>query len=117
MSFEFKNKYSFKERLESSAKIIIKYPNKIPIVCEKDKSSDLKDLQNNRFLVPSDMTFGQFIYVIRKNLKLSPEKALYLTTNNIMPPTSLILNSLYNEHKNEDGFLYITYYGENTFGC
>jgi GABA(A) receptor-associated protein len=26
------------------------------------------------------------------------------------------MSSIYEEHKDEDGFLYITYSGENTFG-
>ena len=116
MTFKFKNKYSFEERVKSSTKIIDKYPNRIPIICEKDKSSDLGELKNNRFLVAKDLTFGQFMYVIRKNFNLTPEKALYLTLNNIMPPTSLRINSVYNEYKSEDGFLYVIYYGENTFG-
>jgi GABA(A) receptor-associated protein len=27
------------------------------------------------------------------------------------------MSSVYEDHKDEDGFLYITYSGENTFGC
>mmetsp|Transcript_9413 Transcript_9413/g.29665 ORF Transcript_9413/g.29665 Transcript_9413/m.29665 type:complete len:92 (+) Transcript_9413:216-491(+) len=27
------------------------------------------------------------------------------------------MSTVYEEHKDEDGFLYITYSGENTFGC
>lgn len=28
-----------------------------------------------------------------------------------------LMSSVYEDHKDEDGFLYITYSGENTFGC
>ncbi len=28
-----------------------------------------------------------------------------------------LMSDVYEDHKDEDGFLYITYSGENTFGC
>lgn len=96
-----------------------------------------------RYLVPADLTVGQFVYVVRKRIKLSAEKAIFIFVKNILPPTganyfikSLIFASLhvvqylfcfyfaaammsaiYEEHKDEDGFLYMTYSGENTFGA
>lgn len=30
--------------------------------------------------------------------------------------SAALMSSIYDEHKDEDGFLYITYSGENTFG-
>ncbi len=30
--------------------------------------------------------------------------------------TAAMMSSIYEEHKDEDGFLYFTYSGENTFG-
>jgi len=80
-------------------------------------------------LVPSDLTVGQFCYVIRKRIKLAPEKAIFIFVNEVLPPTAALMSSIYDEHKDEDGFLYITYLsldstcvdldryaGENTFG-
>ena len=37
--------------------------------------------------------------------------------DDVIPPTSASLKEIYDEHKDEDGFLYMTYAGENTFGC
>jgi hypothetical protein len=37
--------------------------------------------------VPSDLTVGQFVYVIRKRIKLSPEKAIFIFVKNVLPPT------------------------------
>lgn len=42
---------------------------------------------NCRYLVPSDLTVGQFVYVIRKRIKLSPEKAIFIFVKNVLPPT------------------------------
>lgn len=50
-------------------------------------------------------------------MKLPQETALYLFINNrIQPSTTMMMSAVYDEYKDEDGFLYITYSGENTFG-
>lgn len=36
--------------------------------------------------------------------------------NDILPPTAALMSTIYEEHKDEDGFLYVLYSGENTFG-
>uniref|UniRef100_A0A6N2MY47 Hexosyltransferase n=1 Tax=Salix viminalis TaxID=40686 RepID=A0A6N2MY47_SALVM len=68
------------------------------------------------YLVPADLTVGQFVYVVRKRIKLSPEKAIFIFVKNILPPTAAMMSAIYEENKDEDGFLYMTYSGENTFG-
>lgn len=40
-----------------------------------------------RYLVPADLTVGQFVYVIRKRIKLSAEKAIFIFVDNVLPPT------------------------------
>ncbi|ONI06646.1 hypothetical protein PRUPE_5G072400 [Prunus persica] len=69
-----------------------------------------------QYLVPADLTVGQFVYVIRKRIKLSAEKAIFIFVDNVLPPTGAIMSAIYEEKKDEDGFLYVTYSGENTFG-
>lgn len=105
----------------------------------------------SRYLVPADLTVGQFVYVVRKRIKLSAEKAIFVFVNNVLPPTgefeysydpffffllgsfflkftkgcllnlcsvstAALMSAIYEENKDEDGFLYMTYSGENTFG-
>ncbi|GFP85818.1 autophagy-related protein 8d, partial [Phtheirospermum japonicum] len=70
-----------------------------------------------RYLVLADLTVGQLVYVVRKRIKLSAEKAIFVFVKNMLPPTAALMSAIYDEHKNEDGFLYINYSGENTFGC
>ena len=41
---------------------------------------------------------------------------LFIFINETMPPISENMSLVYNKHEDEDGFLYITYSGENTFG-
>ncbi len=37
--------------------------------------------------MPADLTVGQFVYVIRKRIKVSPEKAIFMFVKNTLPPT------------------------------
>jgi len=43
-----------------------------------------------RYLVPADLTVGQFVYVIRKRIKLSAEKAIFIFVDNVLPPTGTL---------------------------
>jgi GABA(A) receptor-associated protein len=67
--------------------------------------------------VPADLTVGQFVYVIRKRIKLTPEKAIFVFVNGTLPATAALMSQIYKEHKDADGFLYVTYSGESTFGA
>ena len=70
-----------------------------------------------QYLVPADLTVGQFQYVIRKRIKLEPSKALFIFVNSSTPPTSSLMSTVYEESRDEDGFLYVQYSGESTFGA
>ncbi|WBW72711.1 autophagy associated protein Atg8 [Schizosaccharomyces osmophilus] len=116
MRSQFKDDFSFEKRKTESQRIREKYPDRIPVICEKVDKSDIAAIDKKKYLVPSDLTVGQFVYVIRKRIKLSPEKAIFIFIDEILPPTAALMSTIYDEHKSEDGFLYITYSGENTFG-
>jgi GABA(A) receptor-associated protein len=73
----------------------------------KDKEESMLIFMK-KYLVPADLTVGQFVYVIRKRIKLSPEKAIFIFVDEVLPPTAALMSSIYEEHKDEDGFLYIT---------
>ncbi|KAF7138061.1 hypothetical protein RHSIM_Rhsim07G0030800 [Rhododendron simsii] len=86
------------------------------VIVEKAERSDIPNIDKKKYLVPADLTVGQFVYVIRKRIKLSAEKAIFIFVDNVLPPTGAIMSTIYDEKKDEDGFLYVTYSGENTFG-
>ena len=117
MSINFKNKFTLEERKEEANRVLTKYPDRIPIVCEKSSNcNSVPDIDKQKYLVPCDITIGQFMFVIRKRIQLKPEIALYIFINGTIPPTSELITRLYEQYKNSDGFLYIEYSGENTFG-
>ncbi|KAM7262482.1 hypothetical protein ACFE04_000165 [Oxalis oulophora] len=105
------------ERRQAEAgRIREKYSDRIPVIVEKAERSDVPDIDKKKYLVPSDLTVGQFVYVVRKRIKLSAEKAIFVFVKNTLPPTAALMSAIYEENKDEDGFLYMTYSGENTFG-
>lgn len=97
--------------------ILKKYPDRIPVYVEKSNTSTLPELDRKKYLCPKDLTVGSFLYVIRKKIKLSSEKALFMYIDNkVLPMTASNMSQLYDIYKNEKGFLYFTYCEESTFG-
>nr|POE96854.1 autophagy-related protein 8c [Quercus suber] len=112
----FKMEHPLERRQAEALRIREKYPDRIPVIVERAEKSDVPDIDKKKYLVPADLTVGQFVYVVRKRIKLSPEKAIFIFVKNILPPTAAMMSAIYEENKEEDGFLYMTYSGENTFG-
>ena len=114
----YKATHSLHDRWSEASRIIEKYPDRVPIICERSHlaSKDCPHIDKNKYLIPNDLTVGQFIYVLRKRMKLPPEKALFLFVNGTIIPTSHMMCQIYDAYKDEDCFLYITCSYENTFG-
>lgn len=113
----YKENIPFNERRDESERIKNKYPERIPCIVEL--SSSIKDivLDKNKYLVPNDLTCGQLLYIIRKRIKMGPEKALFMyVSEKNLPASSSLLSQVYNEYSDQDGFLYLRVEYENTFG-
>ena len=113
----FQDEHTFEKRQAEAQRIRQKYPDRIPVICERANKTSIPNIDKKKYLVPADLTVGQFVYVIRKRIELPPEKAIFIFVNNQMPPTASMMSTIYEEQKSKDGFLYITYSGENTFGA
>jgi GABA(A) receptor-associated protein len=113
----FKTKFDFETRKKESDKIKLKYPNRYPIIINKTKKCLLPEIEKTKFLIPGDLTMGQFMFVIRKRIKLEDKDSLFFFINdNTIPLTSSLISTIYEDHKDEDGFLYVSYCNENVFG-
>ena len=98
------------------------------VICEKADRTDIPTIDKKKYLVPSvrkpcdhsipndllicppslfffisfhtqDLTVGQFVYVIRKRIKLAPEKAIFIFVEETLPPTAALMSAIYEEHK------------------
>ena len=96
-----------------------KYVDRIPIICEKNiRDNVTPNIDKHKYLVPLDITVGQFMYVIRKRLHLPAGDAIFLFVGDkhTIVPINTAMDHVYNLFKNPDGFLYIIYSKENVFG-
>lgn len=112
----FKAENSLVKRRSESARMRAKFPGRIPVILDARPNSQVPAIDKSKFLVPADLTVGQFAYVVRRRISLSPAQAMFLYVRNVLPVSSLSFSELDAEHHDEDGFLYVTYSGENTFG-
>lgn len=114
----FKDKYTFEDREAEAARVLMKYPDRIPIIVEKDpRCKQLPEDKKKKFLVPGSMRMGEFLYTLRKRIKLGPEKAIFLfVQNSVLVPVSHDISTVYSKHRDPDGFLYVVVASEHTFG-
>ena len=95
MKWQYKEEHPFEKRRTEGEKIRRKYPDRVPVIVEKAPKARIGDLDKKKYLVPSDLTVGQFYFLIRKRISLRPEDALFFFVNNVIPPTSATMGSLY----------------------
>jgi GABA(A) receptor-associated protein len=112
----YKESYSFEQKKAEATRIMNKYPTRVPILVSKGKNCRW-ELDREKYLVPDDLTVGQFMWVIRKRLKLPPEEALFMLVGWSIPASNQMLGYIYDTYHDDDGFLYITYDSEGVFGC
>lgn len=114
-NIKFKEKYTLNARKNESHNVSIKYPDRIPVICEPFSTKE-PQIDKNKYLVPYDITIGQFLFVIRNRIKIPATSALFLFVGNNIICTSHYISEVYKSHKDIDGFLYLIYTTENTFG-
>jgi len=114
----FKQTKDFLTRKEESAAIRAKFPGKIPVIVERYKKEKyLPAIDRVKFLVPQNLTMSQLAGLIRNRLFLSSSQAFFMFVDGrVMASLSASVEELYNKHRHEDGFMYITYASQEVFG-
>lgn len=113
---DFRGSIPLAERKQEYAKLKERHPERIPIILTAHATSKLPKLKKNKFLVPKSLTIGQFMCSVRRRMSLPPDIGLFFFINDEIMSASSDLSFAYEQHKNEDGFLYMSLTGENTFG-
>lgn len=112
---DFKNR-DFDLRKNESNAVLKKYPKSVPIIIYP-KYENTPDLKKHKYVVPNTLLCAHFFDIIRKQLNMSKEKALFFFDDNKrLLSATYVLGNIYSENKNLDGFLYIYYSFENVFG-
>lgn len=95
------------------------YEDRVPIIVERHPSSDLPMIERRKFLAPTTMSLTAFTNVVRQRLPgISAQQSLFLCMDGrLISPSTLVLSEIYAKHRNQDdGFLYLTYRGEDAMG-
>jgi GABA(A) receptor-associated protein len=113
----FKKANSIDKRLKESTRVLDKFPDKVPVICEPGKNSHgLPKIDKSKFLVPKDITIAHFVMIIRGRLRLDASVALFFVVGDVIASSNATMSELYSKYADPDGFLYMTYSEENTFG-
>eukprot|EP00930_Biecheleria_cincta_P004380 TRINITY_DN105297_c0_g1_i1.p1 TRINITY_DN105297_c0_g1~~TRINITY_DN105297_c0_g1_i1.p1 ORF type:complete len:125 (+),score=22.66 TRINITY_DN105297_c0_g1_i1:87-461(+) len=115
----------FETRAKEAQRILTKYPDRVPVICEKAVRCNLPEIDKRKFLVPSTMLCGEFKYIVHKHIQqsgsghgIAADQAIYLfvSQGKVALKTGALMSEIYDSYKAEDGFLYVTYSAENTLG-
>lgn len=112
----FQKRYSDDERQSMSKGILTKRAGSIPTIVQP-ADDNAPPLEKERFLLPADLTGGQLQYILRRRMaSLRKEQALFLFCNRCLVSSTVLIGDLFHAHRESDGFLYLYYGLENTFG-
>ena len=116
--FKFKTELNLEERKKESNRILREYQNRMPVIVECAKNSNIPPLRKTKYLVPGDMNVTQFQFLIRRVIDLNELSALYLITKQGVTLTGdRTMMEIYNIYKDkEDNFLYLYCASELTWG-
>uniref|UniRef100_A0A3B3V0Z5 Microtubule-associated protein 1 light chain 3 gamma, like n=1 Tax=Poecilia latipinna TaxID=48699 RepID=A0A3B3V0Z5_9TELE len=106
----FKQRKCLATRKDEVCNIRSKFPNKLP--------KTLPLLDKTKFLVPFELTLGQFLCLLRNKIALDGTQTLFLlVAERSMSSMSSSMGDIYSRFRDADGFLYITYASQEAFGA
>jgi GABA(A) receptor-associated protein len=94
------------------------FPDRIPVFVLRARgcAPEVPHLAKKKFIVPKSLNVGQFVYIIRRQMSMPAETALFLFVGNTLPTTGTSMTELYHQYKSEDGALRVMYTSESVFG-
>ena len=112
----YKRKHTHEGRCEESRLMLQRYPDRVPIIIEP-RDTSTPSIDKTKYMAPRDLMFGQLFYVVRRRLSMASGQGLFFFLNDrTLVNSSQTIADVYERKRDDDGFLYVTYSLENTFG-
>lgn len=112
-------KISLEKRKQISNNLLTKHRDYVPIIALNSDPKSTPFLNKFKFIGKKEHTFGKFLLEAKSSSYiLDSNRALFFfcgDAGKIIRDNEL-LGDLYNKYRDPDGFLYINYMAENTFG-
>ena len=93
-----------------------RYPDRVPVQMHFDEK--MQRFEKSKFMVPRSLMCSEFIATIRHRMLVNPNSALFFLTipKNRLISGSVLVGHVYDNEKDDDGFLHVACKCENTFG-
>lgn len=105
----FKEKTTFERRRMECIKVLSKNPSKLPLIIEPEEGSNVPIITKSKVLITNKVTVGQMLLVLKDKMGLGSNKNLIIKCNGSVVPSTRKLLEIYDECKEDDGFLYLKY--------
>ena len=117
MSSDFTKYHTFNKRKAVATKISEIYSDRVAVVIDR-LNDETPNISRTKYLVARNSSFDNFTCNVRKHItKIDSRQGLFFFVNGTtLIPNGAEMSTIYNRYKNEDGFLYLTYALENTYG-
>jgi hypothetical protein len=119
----FRNTHSIEERKRISGQILAKYKDKACIIIEKSKLCKDKSItiKRTKYLADKSITIGELVNRVKKEIENIRDQAIFIlivdkNMRGISPTMSSNINEMYTKYHHDDGFMYMEFLCENTFG-
>lgn len=94
-----------------------KYTDRVPVILVPVRNTISQDKKPLKFLVPKELSFGQFAATVRKHLNASTSGLYFFIGNSKSIPMSNTLMAVIDlEYSSSNDYLYIYYDVEASFG-
>ena len=81
MEFQFKIQNPDKEKRKEQCKsLLIKEPDKVPIILEKDPLCHLEGIKKTRHLIKRDFTINKFLQIIKKINEITTRRSFIFSS-------------------------------------
>lgn len=111
---------SFEKRIFIYHTLQQKHPDSVYVILLPSNNKPIEGIRQ-KYIIQKDHPMQTLIQNVRSRAILNSHEALYFflmknDESGVMATPSILMSTLYEQFKSKDGFLYIQYSAENTFG-